>query len=55
MTSRTVEQTHTEDAQPLPLQQNARSLQEQPVVIHDQDTERHANRVTRHAGAAHCG
>ena len=38
-----------DDAQALLLQQSARSLQEEPIVIHDEDAERHMNRVTEPA------
>ena len=45
---------NADDAQALPLEESARSLEKQSVVVHDQDTERHPNSVPVRPGAAHC-
>ena len=43
---------HADDAQALAFQEIPSSLEKQPVVIHNQDTERHTNRIP--VGTAPC-
>ena len=39
---------YAHDAQALPSEKTTRGMEKQPVVIHNQDTERHVNRVRAH-------